>query len=150
MLLLRTVARERLGEEGAKRAVLYLAIQLLALYLQAAYSESLDLMLALLAFVLAERGCCGAAGVAVGLALLTRSAGLALVPPLLWIACRRGDAIARLVPGIALFAAFPRMLWSAVGRSMGLDRRSKAVGPRALLRRPARRPLVGTHALASR
>ena len=114
-LLLHTIARERLGEEGAKRAVLYLAISPLSLYLQAAYSESLYLMLALLAFVLAERGRFGAAGVAVGLALLTRSAGLALIPPLLLIAWPSWRAIIRLVPGLALFAVFPSMLWSAVG-----------------------------------
>ena len=95
--------------------MLYLFISPLSIFLQAAYSESLYLMLALLAFVLAERGRFGAAGVAVGLALLTRSAGLALVPPLLLIAWPSWRAIARLVPGIALFAVFPWMLWSAVG-----------------------------------
>jgi Mannosyltransferase (PIG-V) len=114
-LLLHTIARERLGEEGARRAVLYLAISPLALFLGAVYSESLYLMLALLAFVFAERRRFGAAGVAVGLALLTRSAGLALVPSVLLIAWPSWRAIARLVPGVALFAAFPLLLWSAVG-----------------------------------
>jgi hypothetical protein len=114
-LLLHTLARERLGEQGARRAVLYLAISPLALFLQAAYSESLYLMLALAAFVFAERGRFGAAGVATGLALLTRSAGLALVPALLLIAWPSARAIARLLPGLALFAAFPLLLWSSVG-----------------------------------
>jgi hypothetical protein len=116
--------------------VLYLAISPLSLFLQTAYSESLYLMLALLAFVLAERGRFGAAGVAVGLALLTRSAGLALVPSLLLIAWPSWRAIARLVPGLALFATFPLLLWSAVGDPWAWigaqklwDREFTSVGP---------------------
>jgi hypothetical protein len=114
-LLLHTIARDRLGEEGAQRAVLYLAISPLAVFLQAAYSESLYLMLALAAFVFAEHGRFGAAGVATGLALLTRSAGFALVLPLLLIAWPSARAIARFVPGLFLFAAFPLLLWSSIG-----------------------------------
>jgi Dolichyl-phosphate-mannose-protein mannosyltransferase len=114
-VLLYDVAKERLGEDGARRAVLYLAISPFALFLQAAYSESLFLMLALLAFVFAERGSFTAAGIAAGLALLTRSSGLALIPPLLLIAWPSWRAIARLVPGLALFALFPLVLWSELG-----------------------------------
>ena len=114
-VLLHDLAKERLGEDGARRAVLYLAISPFALFLQAAYSESLFLMLALLAFVFAERRSFAAAGIAAGLALLTRSSGLALVPPLLLIAWPSWRAIARLVPGLALFAVFPLLLWSELG-----------------------------------
>ena len=135
-LLLHTLARERLGEDGARRAVLYLAISPLALFLQAAYSESLYLMLALLAFVLAERGRFGAAGIACGLALLTRSAGVALVLPLLLIAWPSWRAIARLLPGFALFALFPLLLsssvgdpWAWVGAQKHWDRELSAAGP---------------------
>jgi hypothetical protein len=135
-LLLHTVALERLGEEGARRAVLYLAISPLALFLQAAYSESLYLMLALLAFVLAERGRFGAAGVACGLALLTRSAGLALVLPLLLVAWPSWRAVARFLPGLALFAVFPAMLsaalddpWAWVGAQKLWDRELSSAGP---------------------
>ena len=40
-LLLHRIAEERLGADGAQRAVLYLAIFPMALFLQAVYSESL-------------------------------------------------------------------------------------------------------------
>jgi hypothetical protein len=135
-LLLHTIARERLGVEGARRAVLYLAISPLALFLQAAYSESLYLMLALLSFVFAERGRFGAAGIACGLALLTRSAGVALVLPLLLIAWPSWRAMARLVPGFALFALFPAILsssvgdpWAWIGAQKAWDRELSAAGP---------------------
>ena len=51
-----------LGEAGARRAVLYLAMFPTSLYLGAVYSESLFLALALATFVLAERGQLGLAG----------------------------------------------------------------------------------------
>jgi hypothetical protein len=135
-VLLHTVATERLGEEGARRAVLYLAISPLALFLGAAYSESLYLMLALLSFVLAERGRFAAAGVACGLALLTRSAGVALVLPLLLIAWPSWRAMARLLPGFALFALYPAILsssvgdpWAFVGAQKAWDRELSPAGP---------------------
>jgi hypothetical protein len=114
-LLLHGIARDRLGPEGARRAVLYLAIFPLSLFLQAVYSESLFLMLTLAAFVLAERRKFGWAGVAAGLALLTRSSALALVPSLVLLAWPSRRALAKLVPGLALFAVFPLLLWSSLG-----------------------------------
>src|ERR1051325_5216285 len=54
-LLLHRLAEERLGAEGARRAVVYLAVFPMALFLQAVYSESLFLALALGAFLLGER-----------------------------------------------------------------------------------------------
>ena len=85
-MLLERLAEERLGGDGARRAVLYLALFPTALFLQAVYSESLFLFLCLGAFVLAERGRIAWAGVVVGLALLTRPTAIALVPPLVLIA----------------------------------------------------------------
>src|SRR5205085_10101646 len=85
-LLLYRVAEERLGADGGRRAVLYLALFPFALFLQAVYSESLYLLLTLAAFVLAERRRIAWAGVVVGLAVLARPTGLALVPPLILIA----------------------------------------------------------------
>ena len=105
--LLWRLAEERLGTEGARRAVLYLAIFPTALFLQAVYSESLYLALALAAFALAERGRWTSAAAAAGLALLTRSAGIAVVcglAVLAWPDLRRLAWLA-LVP--VLFAAFP-------------------------------------------
>ena len=71
-LLLYRIAEERLGADGARRAVLYLAVFPFALFLQAVYSESLYLLLTLAAFMLAERRRFLAAGAVTGLALLTR------------------------------------------------------------------------------
>ena len=79
-LLLYRLAEERLGADGARRAVLYLALFPIALFLQAVYSESLYLLLTLAAFVLAERERCLPAGAAAGLALLTRPPGWRCCP----------------------------------------------------------------------
>src|SRR5438876_2917439 len=79
-VLLHRIAEERLGADGAWRALLYLAVFPMALFLQAVYSESLYLLLALAAFAFAERGRFAAAGVTTGLAVLTRIVGVALLP----------------------------------------------------------------------
>ena len=78
-VLLYRLAEERLGDAGAYRTVVYLAVFPMALFLQAVYSESLFLLLTLGAFALAERRRFGAAGVVAGLAILTRIAGVALL-----------------------------------------------------------------------
>ena len=117
-LLLHRVAEERLGADGARRAVLYLAVFPFALFLQAVYSESLYLLLTLAAFMLAERGRFAAAGVAAGLALLTRPVGVALLPALALVAWRERDrlrALASLAVAPLLFAAYPLYLWRAEG-----------------------------------
>ncbi|HEY8626926.1 MAG TPA: mannosyltransferase family protein, partial [Gaiellaceae bacterium] len=87
-MLLHRLAGERLGVDGARRAVLYLAVFPTALFLQAVYSESLFVLCCLGAFVLAERSRWPAAGVVAGLALLTRPNALALLPPLALLAWR--------------------------------------------------------------
>ena len=65
-LLLHRLAEERLGADGARRAVLYLAVFPMALFLQAVYSESLFLALTVAAFLLAERNRWLAAGAVTG------------------------------------------------------------------------------------
>jgi hypothetical protein len=115
--LLYKLAEDRLGAEGARRAVLYLAVFPMSLFLQAVYSESLFLALALGAFFLGERRRWLGAGVATGLAVLTRIAGVALLPALVLMAWRRperGRALASLAVAPAIFAAYPLYL--------GLDR----------------------------
>jgi hypothetical protein len=109
-VLLHRLAASRLGAEGARRAVVYLALFPMSLFLQAVYSESLFLALALATFLLAERNRFAWASVACGLALLTRPIGVALVLALVWLAWRSGDRLRNLsrlglVP--LLFAAFP-------------------------------------------
>jgi hypothetical protein len=117
-LLLHRLAESRLGADGARRAVLYLAVFPTSLFLQAVYSESLFLALALAAFLVAERRRFLAAGIAAGLALLTRPAGLALLPALALLAWRAPDrrrSLAELAIAPGLFAAFPLVLWAQVG-----------------------------------
>ncbi|HZB35379.1 MAG TPA: mannosyltransferase family protein [Gaiellaceae bacterium] len=114
LALLHRLAEAKLGLEGARRAVLYLAVFPFAVFLQAVYSESLFLFLALGAFVLAERGNFLGAGVGAGLAWLTRPLGVALLPALAliaWRAPRRGQALLRLGAAPVLFALYPLWLW---------------------------------------
>jgi dolichyl-phosphate-mannose-protein mannosyltransferase len=113
-VLLHRLAEERLGTEGATRSVLYLAVFPTALFLQAVYSESLFLLLVLASFALAERNRFAGAGVAAGLAILTRAAGLALLPALALLAWRHRDHL-RAFAGVALAvpvaAIYPLVLW---------------------------------------
>jgi hypothetical protein len=117
-VLLHRLAAERLGVEGARRSVLYLAVFPMALFLQAIYSESLFLFLALASFALAERNRFTAAGVVAGLAILTRAAGLALLPALALLAWRNRERL-RALGGVALAlpvaAVYPLVLWQQVG-----------------------------------
>ena len=113
-VLFHRLAESRLGAEGARRAVLYLAVFPMALFFQAVYSESLYLLLCVAAFLLAERGRFLPAAVVAGLALLTRSVAIALLPALVLIAWRspeRRAALARLAAAPALFAVYPLFLW---------------------------------------
>ena len=115
-LLLYRLAEGRLGADGARRAVLYLAVFPFALFLQAVYSESLYLLLTLAAFMLAERRQFLAAGAVTGLALLTRPTAAALLPALALLAWRERDrvrALASLALAPLLFAAYPLYLWIA-------------------------------------
>ena len=107
-VLLERLAEERLGADGARRAVLYLAFFPTAFFLQAVYSESLFLLLCLGAFALAERDRVAEAGVVAGLALLTRPTGIALVPALVLIARWRSWRLATALP---VAAAYPLLLW---------------------------------------
>ncbi len=114
-VLLERLAEERLGADGARRAVLYVALFPMSLFLQAVYSESLFLLLALATFVLAERGRFGWAAAAAGLAMLTRATGVALLPSLVLLAWPDRRRLASLVLAPALFAVYPLVLWIWVG-----------------------------------
>lgn len=116
-VLLYRLAEERLGADGGRRTVLYLALFPMALFLQAVYSESLFLLLALTAFALAERERFGAAGIVAGLAILTRAAGLALLPALALLAWRNRErlrAFAGLALALPVAAVYPLVLWQQV------------------------------------
>ena len=113
-VLLYRLAEPLVGDRGAFRAVLYLAIFPMALFLGAVYSESLYLLLSVGAFFLATRGKFLAAGVVIGLAILTRSAGVALLPAVGLIAWRSDDrpgALLRLAAAPLVAAVWPAWLW---------------------------------------
>jgi dolichyl-phosphate-mannose-protein mannosyltransferase len=113
-VLLHRLAEERLGTEGATRSVLYLALFPTALFFQAVYSESLFLLLVLASFALAERNRFAGAGVVAGLAILTRAAGLALLPALALLAWRHRDhlrAFAGVALAVPIAAIYPLVLW---------------------------------------
>jgi hypothetical protein len=113
-LLLHRLTSRLAGPEVANRAVLYLAVFPTALFLQAAYAESLFLMLALATFVLAERGSLVWAGATCGFAMLTRPAGIALVAALVAFALRRSDwkrCLGAVGLSGAVFLAYPLTLW---------------------------------------
>ena len=117
--LLYRLTVERLDEQAARRTVLFLAVAPTSLFFGAVYSESLFLLLAVLSFVLAERGRLAGAGAAAGLALLTRSAGVALLPALVVFAWRQPQRL-RALAGVAiaplLFALYPALLALWIGR----------------------------------
>jgi hypothetical protein len=112
--ILYRLAEPRLGAAGAQRSVLYLALFPMTLFLLAVYSEALFLLLAVGAFALAERRRFLGAGIATGLALLTRPFGIALLPAIALVAWRSGDrrrALLSLASAPALGAIYPLLLW---------------------------------------
>ncbi|MGZ4395228.1 MAG: mannosyltransferase family protein [Gaiellaceae bacterium] len=114
-VLLYRLSEARLGADAARRTVVYLAICPMALFLGAVYSESLYLLLAVAAFALAERGRFLAAGAVVGLAILTRATGVALLPALAVMAWPRRRALLELAVAIPIAAVYPLVLWREVG-----------------------------------
>ena len=124
-VLLYRLTETRLGADGARRAVLYLAVFPMALFLGAVYSESLFLALAIGAFVLAERRQWLGAGMATGLAMLTRITGVALLPALAVMAWRRPErrqALLRLCVAPLIFAAYPLYLGLSRGDAFAFAR----------------------------
>ncbi len=106
LFVLYILTRTELSEDIARRSVVYAAAFPTALFFFAPYSESLFLLLALLAFWGARRGRWEAAGAAAGLAALTRNLGVVLVLPLAVEAIHQSLALSpRRVPVRAL-------LWS--------------------------------------
>jgi hypothetical protein len=124
-VLFHDLAETKLGAEGARRAVLYLALFPMTLFLQAVYSEALFLLLTIIAFTLAERARFLPAGLAAGLAMLTRPVGIALLPALVLFAWRAGDrrrALASLAAAPVLFCAYPLYLWADRGDPLAFAR----------------------------
>ena len=127
-----------------RAAVLYLAMFPTALFLQAVYSESLYLLLVLAAFPAAERGRFALAGGLSGLAILTRVAGVALLPALAVLAWRARDRPRAFLGARAVDARCRRLSAGAVaagGRPMGVLGRAGPLAPPPVARRPFRRDL---------
>lgn len=111
-------ATARVGERAARRTLVFLALFPASLFLNAVYTESLFLLLAVATFLLAERGRIAAAAGVCGLALLTRPSAVALLPPLVlfaWRAPERGRALASTLLAPIVFALYPLVLWIQLG-----------------------------------
>jgi Mannosyltransferase (PIG-V) len=79
------IASEKLGADGARDTVLILALFPTAFVFTAVYSDGLFLFLSAASFLAAERSRPWLAGIAGGLAVATRSMGLALLPALAYL-----------------------------------------------------------------
>lgn len=133
-VLVHRLARRLLDEGVAERTVVYLALFPTSLFLSAVYTESLFLLLAVSTFVLAERGRLGWAGVLAGLAILTRSQGLALLPALAWFAWRSGDRVrgaAAVAVALGMFGLYPLMLWLTIGEPFAFMEAQREVWQRS-------------------
>ena len=117
--LLYRLGEQRLGPERALLAVVYLMIAPGAVAFGMAYTDSLFLLLALIAVAAAERGRWGVMGVAYGLATLTRLPGLLLAVPLVLIVVQSGQrswrAFLPLALGPIALGGFTIYLWQRFG-----------------------------------
>jgi 4-amino-4-deoxy-L-arabinose transferase-like glycosyltransferase len=116
--LLYRLAWELVGDEAARRTIVYLAVFPAALFLGAVYSESLYLLLSVAAFLAAVRGRFALAGVAAGLAILTRPTGVMLLPALAvlaWQMPARKRAFGGLAIAVPIAAVWPLWLWATFG-----------------------------------
>lgn len=89
LLVLYDLTVREFSEAVARRTIVYMAVFPTAFFFLAPYSESLFLLLSLLAFREARRDRWPSAAVAGALAALTRSIGIVLVPALLLMAFER-------------------------------------------------------------
>jgi hypothetical protein len=119
-VLLGRLAETIADPEVARRSTLFLALYPMTLFLGAVYSESVFLLVAIGAFLAAERRRFGVAGVCCGLALLTRPTGVAVLVGVLVLALGRErrlrNAVTVVAPAVALAAVYPLLLWQQ-GRS---------------------------------
>jgi hypothetical protein len=79
MMVLYGFLAHRAGRQTAFWTVVLLAASPFALFLDVPFTESLFLLLTVLTFVACERHCWPAAGVLIGLSMITRPTGLALI-----------------------------------------------------------------------
>jgi hypothetical protein len=108
------------GEPAAREAVLLLCVAPFSLFFGAVYTESLFLLLVVLALYLGQGGHWWAAGTAAGLGSATRLVGVLIGPALLLLAFRRGArrrelaVIALLSPsGLVAFLVYCRVTFDS-------------------------------------
>lgn len=101
--LLAHLTAARLGADAGRTAALLLCVAPLGFFFNAAYSESLFLLLVLGCFAIAGQGRWWGAAALAGLASGTRLVGLALLPALALLAYRRGARL-RDLAGIGLLS----------------------------------------------
>lgn len=120
ILIYQIAEKETCDPDVARRAVIYLAWFPTAVFLLAAYTESLYLLAAMLSLHLATQERWLGAGFWGGMAALTRLPGLLIVLPLAylaWISCQRTGSYTPWVPvalTIAGAAIFPIYVWLAL------------------------------------
>lgn len=114
LILLVRLARPHLGESRAIRAAALLALFPFSFVFTMAYSETLTLVLVVLSFLAVERGHAGRAGIAFGLASLTRAQSAFYIVPLLLAARRQGGWRLRwLALGLGPLATLSYIVWVA-------------------------------------
>lgn len=117
LIVLFYLARLDLDEEGAQRAVLYMAVFPFSFFYSRVYSESLFLLLSLSAFLLFRTRRWELGGLAGGLAALTRVNGILSIAALTGIALQNRTATARehvraaigltgVAAGLAVYSAY--------------------------------------------
>jgi len=113
------LGRDQIGDEAARQAALLICVMPFGFFFNAAYSESLFLMLSLLCLVLARDQRYAMAGLVAGLASGSRLVGLALLPAMLYMAYRRGafrrDYVVMLLLAPSGLAAFLIYSWRKFG-----------------------------------
>ncbi len=116
------LARDRLSERHARRAVLYLVLSPYGFALVLAYSEGVFLALAVWLFVFSDRGHDWRTALLAFAAGLTRVTGLALVLPLAYVAWkrRRPAAWAAAAAPLAALGVHAALLQHAVGDPLAM------------------------------
>jgi hypothetical protein len=118
LFLLFDLALCRYGKAVAWRAALLLLVSPISIFLSGAYTEATFLLLSLLTFWLLERDRFGLAVLVACVACLTRSVGVALFLPLLWVAWR-GRTTVR--PYRLILAFLPPLVFGAYILLAGLS-----------------------------
>ena len=114
LVLLVRLARPHLGEARAVRAAALFALFPFSFVFTMAYSETLTLVLIVLSFLAVERGYAGRAGIAFGLASLTRAQSAFFLVPLLLAARKQGGGRLRwLALGLGPLATLSYIVWVA-------------------------------------